>query len=76
MWHQMWGWNGGGWGWFGLGHVLWWVLLFGGLLLLARSVAAGGWKRTDTALDILRERYARGEIDEAEYQARRKQLKA
>ncbi|MFD1578819.1 SHOCT domain-containing protein [Ramlibacter ginsenosidimutans] len=76
MWHQMWGWNGGGWGWFGLGHVLWWVLLFGGLLLLARSVAAGGSKRTDTALDILRERYARGEIDEAEYQARLKQLKA
>jgi uncharacterized membrane protein len=30
----------------------------------------------DSALDILRERYARGEIDEAEYQARLKQLRA
>jgi putative membrane protein len=76
MWHPMWGWSGGAWGWFGFGHVLWWVLLFGGLLLLARSIATGGGKRTDSALEILRERYARGEIDEAEYQERRKQLKA
>jgi putative membrane protein len=75
MWHRMWGWDAD-WGWSGFVHPLWWLLLFGAALLVARSLSTGGWRRPDSALAILRERYARGEIDEAEYQARLKQLKA
>ena len=33
MWHPMWGWDGG-WGWFGLMHLLWWVLLLAGAIVL------------------------------------------
>ncbi len=34
------------------------------------------WARRDTALETLRERYARGEIDEAEFRERRRVLGA
>lgn len=33
---------------------------------------AGGSRRSRTALDILNERFARGEIDRAEYEEKRK----
>lgn len=32
------------------------------------------YRRQDTALDLLRERYARGEIDQAEYEQRKRDL--
>lgn len=80
-WHPMWdgawgaGW-GAGWGVMGLLHVLWWVLLVAGAVVLFRTIVGDRRQRgSDTALDILRERYARGEIDAAEYDERRKQLK-
>ncbi|MCE3272727.1 MAG: hypothetical protein K0S57_3124 [Ramlibacter sp.] len=79
MWGHMWAWDGswaGGWGWFGLLHLAWWLLLIAGAVLLVRALAGGGWgARHDSALQILRERFARGEIDAAEYAERRKQLK-
>lgn len=77
-WHPMWGDGGWGFGWafMSLVHVLWWVLLVAGAIVLFRTIVGGRHRRYDTALDILRERYARGEIDAAEYEERRRQLKA
>jgi putative membrane protein len=77
----MMGW-GGGWGWFGLVHMLlWWLLIIIGIAVLVKwFVGAGGGAGTrssptdDRALAILRERYARGEIDKAEFEARKRDL--
>jgi putative membrane protein len=74
----MWTWDGawgGGWAWFGVLHLAWWLLLIAGAVLLVRALSGGWTSRHDSALQILRERFARGEIDAAEYAERRKQLK-
>ena len=75
MWHPMWGWDGG-WGFFGLMHLLWWALLIVGAVVLVRALLRSGRPRHDGALEILRERFARGEIDAAEFDQRSRQLKA
>lgn len=79
MWHPMWGWNdpwGVGWAVFAVMHVLWWVIVIG-LAIAALRAMTGRYRRPrDSALDILRRRYARGEIDAAEFQERKKQLRA
>ncbi len=77
----------GGWYWgMGLVHgLLWLVLLVVGIVLLVRLVSresratrdgrpSGGRDVSDTALDILRQRYARGEIEKAEFDAKKKDL--
>ncbi len=69
---------GGGWGFFGVLHmVLWWVLIVLGIVVLVKWLA-GGKNRShagsDRALDILRERYVRGEIEKDEYDKRRQDL--
>jgi len=75
---DMMGW-GGGWGWFGFIHmVLWWFLIILGIAVLAKWLigASGGTRgEGDRALSILRERYARGEIDKAEFEARERDLR-
>ena len=79
MWHSMWGWDGGwSWGWFGLMHLLWWVLLMALVVVLVRAAAGRrftSWAGPDRSLEILRERYARGEIDQREYDERVQHLK-
>jgi len=74
--HPMMGWGG----WF-MGPVmllLFVAILIGGLVVAARLLgwhpAGGGAAASDRALSILRERFARGEIDQAEYEARRRTL--
>ena len=73
-------WGGYGWGMFGAVHMLlWWVLIILGIVVLVRwLVGAGQGGRQsggeDRALSILRERYARGEIDKSEFEARKKDL--
>lgn len=67
------------WGAWGVGMMfmmlVFWGLVITGIVLgirwLARSGARG---RSDTALEILRERYARGEIDRQEFEAKRRDL--
>jgi putative membrane protein len=76
---DMMGWGGGwGWSWFGIVHmVLWWFLIILGIVVLAKWLfGSGGGRSTesDRALTILRERYARGEIDKQEFDARRRDL--
>lgn len=71
----------GGYGWgFGMfGMLLWWVLIILGIGLLAKwlfSGAAGGGRQEagNRALEILKERYARGEIDKKEFEERKRDL--
>jgi putative membrane protein len=79
----------GGWYWgMGLAHGLLWLVLLGlGIALLVRLVSRdsrdsrewrsnAGREAPDTALDILKKRYARGEIDKAEFDAKKKDLSA
>ena len=77
MWNHMWAWDGNwgmGWGWFGLMHLGWWLLLVVGAVLIVRILLGRRWGHRDSALDILRERFARGEIDQSEYEERRNLL--
>lgn len=74
----MMGYAGGAWGmgWWGLAMMLlFWTLL---VLVLAGAVRVlfPGDRRTEreTALDILRRRYAAGEISQAEYEQARRVL--
>jgi putative membrane protein len=75
---DMMGWGGGwGWSWFGIVHmVLWWFLIILGIVVLAKWLFGGGGRgaESDRALTILRERFARGEIDKQEFDARRRDL--
>ena len=74
--HPMWGW---GWG-FGMMAMM---LLFWGVVIFA-GVAGIRWfvnqtkqckqPRGDSAMEILRERFARGEIEKDEFEAKKKEL--
>jgi len=71
-------WMWGAWG-FGMLVIMaiFWGLIITGLVLGIRwLVRLDGPGRRDAALDILRERYARGEIDREEFESRRRDLKS
>ena len=68
-----------GWGWFmPIFMILFWGLVIWGIVALVRGVSQPGStdfsSRTDSALEILKKRYARGEINKEEYEARKKDL--
>ena len=72
--------NWGGWG-MGLGGpfmLLFWVLVIVGIFVLVKWFAGQSSSRRDarekTALEILQERYARGEIDRDEYEQKKRDL--
>lgn len=72
---------GEGYGWMGVGWIvmaLFWALVIFGIAALVRvlGTASGGGAQTphQTPLEILEERYARGEIDRDEYQQKRADL--
>ncbi len=75
------GWMGthGNWGWLGMGWMLIWGLVLIGLPALGLYAIAtrsgGGGAPSDDALSELRQRYARGEIDDEEFETRRQQLR-
>jgi putative membrane protein len=87
---MMWGWGYGDpglWGIVGLVVMaLFWALVITLIVLGIRWLVrvdhgsrlggpgASGWTRPDDPLEILRQRYARGEIDDEEYERRRKLL--
>ena len=72
---QMWdhdGWDGAGWMWLWgtLMMALWVGVIVWVVWLVTRRTGTSGTPRADRAEEILRERYARGEIDAAEYRER------
>ncbi len=71
--HWNYGWGMGGFGW--LFMVIFWVLVIIGVIYLIRLVVGTkGEGKTETALDILKKRYARGEINKEEYEEKKKDL--
>lgn len=83
MWHfgDGMGWGHGGWWGLGMiGMALFWIVVLLAVVWASRMV----WGRagpgqgvnppTETPLQILQRRYARGEIDKAEYEEKRKDL--
>lgn len=79
----MWGWSFVGMLWM----LFFWGLIIGGIVLLVRWIADGGRRRTDggaggagtapaaeTAMDILKKRYARGEISKDEFDRMKEDL--
>lgn len=68
----------GSWGAFGgLWMVLWWVLIIVGIVALVRWFSARGpkdEKPAAKALDLLKERYVRGELDRDTYEKMRRDL--
>ena len=84
MWIQ-WGWHGYGmgpgiqWGWLGIGFIsmiIFWGLVILGLIFLIRWLAglSKTTRREESALDILKKRYARGEINREEFEEKKKDL--
>jgi putative membrane protein len=82
---MMWnGFDGMGWGWIGLGMVhmlLFWVLVILGIAVLVRWLAGG--QREDLprgdaprALDILKARYAKGELTREQFEQMKRDIGA
>lgn len=74
MWEYEMGW---GWGW--LGMALFWLLpvllILVAVKYLAGRNSVGGSEKSGKALEVLEERYARGEIGREEYLQKRYDLK-
>ncbi len=80
-----WGYGGYGFAWWGvvmaLMMLVFWALIIGGIVLLVSWLArqgqpAGAGPRGERPLDILRERYARGEITREQYEEMRRDLES
>lgn len=76
-------WGGGGPGYFaharagGLGWllmILWWVLVIFGVVSLVKWLAGHGQVPGGSALEVLKSRYAKGEINKDEFESKKKDL--
>ncbi|MBI3015770.1 MAG: SHOCT domain-containing protein [Candidatus Tectomicrobia bacterium] len=77
-----------GWGWGGMGFgggllgflfmILFWGVLIAGVVLAVRWLTeksrSGEGRQEDSALEILKKRYARGEIGKEEFEEKKKDL--
>ncbi len=78
--------RGGGWhmgpgmmGGYGIMGIIFWIVIIIGVIFLIRYLMRSGGKQVGggsdkAALDILEQRYAQGEIDREEYEAKRRDL--
>lgn len=73
-WADGYGWMGPGW----IFMILFWALFIAGVVALVRWIGArkngGGTPWGRTPLEILQERYARGEIEREEFEKKRHDL--
>ncbi len=77
-----WGWDhmggGMGWGFGGIFMILVWVVVIAAIVVLARWLFGGpsatGLPHGRSALDVLKERYARGEIGKEEFEQKKRDL--
>ncbi len=71
-----WGWDAGGWLMMGIGMLFWVVILVAVVWLVVRTINAADRRQADgrgdrdEALDVLRRRFANGEIDAEEFEQR------
>jgi len=74
---MMWGWDaGGGWLMMGIGMLIWVAVIALVVWLVIRAVGQRpGGGGSESAEDLLRRRYASGEIDAEEYQSRLETLR-
>lgn len=73
MWH---GFEGVGWGWIGLGFlhmVVFWALVIAALVVLVRLLS-GRSAGEVSAVDILKARYAKGELTREEFERMKRDL--
>jgi putative membrane protein len=74
----MWGGlDGMGWGWIGLGVVhmaLFWILVIVGIVALVKWLGGGPSDGASRALDILGERYAKGELTREQFEQMKREL--
>ena len=67
-----------GWGW-GFGMMLFWAFIIVLIVILVRSMSSRSNeinKKQEKPLDILKRRYASGEIDKAKYEEMKKDIEA
>lgn len=58
-----------------IGVILFWALIIGGIIYLIKGFVQGGDPQPiATPLETLKRRYARGEIDKREYEAKKTDL--
>jgi putative membrane protein len=70
------GWMMNGWG-MGFGFILWLLILatiIAGVVWFLRSQPLAGSPRRSTSLEVLEERYARGEINREEYLQKKRDI--
>lgn len=70
---------GGGFGFGGVGMILFWIVIIGAVVLLVRALTGGQWGGGQalggrSARQLLDERFARGEIERDEYEEKRRLL--
>jgi putative membrane protein len=74
---MMWGWDGTGWFWglwflHGAWSLLWLILIIVAIVAIVRALNRHG--HGSSALALLQERYAKGEIDRNEYLQKKQDL--
>jgi len=89
IWGGFSGWRGGwgmmgpgmmggfGWGWLPLLVIVFWGLVIWGIVAAVRSTSShrcGHTSTTESALEVLKRRYAQGEIKKKEYEEKRRDL--
>jgi putative membrane protein len=63
-----------GWGMGGVGMLVYWALLALFFVLLVKYATGSGREKENSALDIIKRRYARGEINREEFEQLKRDL--